>query len=154
MDSLPNRHLTTLSLDVDFTGILAIGATPAGHRAIATVTGGRFDGERLSGEVLPGGSDWLTTRAGGFDIDVRLPLRSDDGANLALASQGRFLADEATMRRFRTGEQLERQDYSVQIVAKFECGDQRYAWLNDAIVVGIGEQTPSGPSYAMFEIGR
>ena len=154
MDRLPHRHLTTLTLAVDFPGILAVGMTPAGHRAIATVIRGRFEGERLSGDVLPGGSDWLTTRAGGFDIDVRLALRSDDGANLALSYRGRFLANEATMRRFRKGEQIDRQDYSVQIVARFESGDERYAWLNDAIVIGIGEQTPSGPRYTMFEIDR
>ena len=154
MESLPNRHLTTLSLHVDFPGIIAIGTTPAGHRAIAPILGGSLVGERLSGEVLPGGSDWLTTRGQGFDIDVRLALRSDDGANLALSYQGRFLGGAETMTRFRNGEQLARDDYSVQVVARFECGDARYAWLNDAIVVGIGEQTPRGPSYAMFEIAR
>ncbi|WP_310468818.1 DUF3237 domain-containing protein [Sphingomonas sp.] len=152
MDRLPHRHLTTLTLAVDFPGILAIGKTLAGHRAIAPITGGRFEGERLSGEVLPGGSDWLTTRAGGFDIDVRLALRSDDGANLAMSYRGRFLADDDTMRRFRQGEQIERDSYSVQVVARFESGDERYAWLNDAIVVGVGEQTPSGPRYTIFEI--
>ena len=54
MESLPHRHLMILSLNVDFAAVVAIGAIPAGHRGIAPVMDGRFDGERLRGVVLPG----------------------------------------------------------------------------------------------------
>ena len=35
-----------------------VGAGPFGYRVIARVIGGRVEGPRLSGEVLPGGGDW------------------------------------------------------------------------------------------------
>ena len=57
------------------------------------------------------------------------------------------------MARFRKGERLAPDVYKLHVVARFECGDPRYAWLNDTIVVGIGEQTPAGPIYRLFEIG-
>ena len=80
MESLPHRHLTTLTLDVDFARITAVGTTPAGFRGIAPVSGGRFAGERVTGRVLPG-HDWFVTRAdGALAIDVRLTLETDDGA--------------------------------------------------------------------------
>jgi hypothetical protein len=154
MESLPHRHLTTLTLDVDFAGVVPIGATPAGHRGIAPVIGGRFEGERLRGTALPG-HDWFVTRAdGALVIDVRLTLNTDDGATLYLSYQGRMIANAATMARFRKGEQLAPGDYDLTITAKFECGDPRYAWLNDAVVVGVGEHSPGGPIYTLFEVGR
>ena len=155
MKSLPHRHLITLSLDVDLAGIVAIGDTPAGLRLVAPVAGGRFAGDRLSGTVLAGGSDWVTRRADGNSlIDVRLTLRTDDGATLGLTYTGRFLGDAATMQRFVAGQPGDAGDFSLQAVAKFETGDGRYAWLNDTIVIGVGEQTASGPAYQLYEIDR
>ncbi len=154
MDHLPHRPLTALSLAVDFANIVPIGATAAGHRSIAPVTGGRFAGERLSGAVLPGGQDWVITRADGtLAIDVRLTLKTDDGAMIYLTYQGNFLASPEVLKRFRKGESLDPAEYRLRTVARFECGDDRYAWLNDAIVAGVGEQTPAGPIYHLFEIG-
>ena len=150
---LPSRHLTTLTLDVDFGAIVAIGATAAGHRGIAPVRGGRFEGERLSGSVAPG-HDWFVSRNDGvLAIDVRLTLTTDDGATLYLVYHGTMRAAPEAMARFRTGAQLAPEEYKLHVVARFECGDSRYAWLNDMIVVGIGEQTPRGPLYRFFEIG-
>lgn len=153
METLPHRHLTTLTLAVDFAAVVPIGATPAGFRGIASVTGGRFAGERLSGSVAPG-HDWFVTRADGvLVIDVRLTLTTDDGAIVYLAYQGRMTGKGDALARFRKGELLAATDYALTVVAKFECGDPRYAWLNDAVVAGIGEQTPTGPVYKLFEVG-
>ena len=155
MKSLPHRHLTTLSLDVDLAAIVSIGDTPAGDRLVAPVAGGSFAGERLSGMVLPGGSDWVTRRADGNSmIDVRLVLQTKDGATLGLTYQGRFLGAAATMQRFVAGLAVDAGDFSLQTVAKFETGDARYAWLNDTIVIGVGEQADSGPAYQLYEIDR
>ncbi len=150
---MPHRHLTTLTLTVDFAGVVPIGATAAGHRGIVPVSGGRFEGERLSGTVAPG-HDWFVTRAdGALIIDVRLTLTTDDGAAVYLAYQGRMTGKGDALARFRKGELLGAGDYALTVVARFECGDARYAWLNDAVVVGVGEQTPTGPIYRMFEVG-
>ncbi len=153
METLPHRHLTTLTLAVDFAAVVPIGLIPAGFRGIAPVTGGAFAGERLSGTVAPG-HDWFVTRADGvLMIDVRLVLKTNDCATIYLTYQGRMTASADAFARFRKGEQLAAGDYRLNVVAKFECGDPRYAWLNDAIVVGVGEQTLTGPIYRMFEVG-
>ena len=153
METLPHRHLITLTLDVDFAGVVRVGMTPAGHRGIAGVTGGRFDGERLKGTVRPG-HDWFVTRPdGALVIDVRLLLDTDDGATIYLTYQGRMTGSDEVMTRFRKGEQLAPTDYSLAIVARFECGAPGYSWLNDVVAAGAGEQTPSGPIYTIFEIG-
>ena len=150
---MSHRHLTTLTLTVDFAAVVPIGATPAGHRGIAPVLGGRFAGERLSGTVAPG-HDWFVRRADGvLVIDVRLVLTTEDGATIYLTYQGLMVGKGDAMARFRKGEQLAPDDFSLTIIARFECGDPRYVWLNDAIVVGTGEQGRGGPVYTLFEVG-
>ena len=63
-----------------------------------------------------------------------------------------MLGSRETIAMFRRGEKLTK-GYRLEIVARFEAGDERYGWLNDLIVVGIGEQTATGPIYHLFEIG-
>lgn len=65
----------------------------------------------------------------------------------------RFLAAPEAMARFASGKLLDPSEYSLAIVAKFECGDGRYRWLNDLIAVSTGTQTSTGPVYEIFEIG-
>ena len=153
MADLKHTHLLTMQLTVDYAGIKSIGKTPGGLRRIAPVTGGTFSGERLRGTVQ-GGADWVINRPDGvMVIDVRLTLETADGALIYLTYQGRFLAEPEAMRRFGKGELLAPHEFSLAIIARLECGDERYAWLNNAIVVGTGEQTPTGPIYTLFEVG-
>ena len=153
MTELRHQHLITLSLTVDFAGMAIIGKTPAGLRRIAPVSGGTFSGERLNGTVLPG-ADWVINRPDGvMVIDVRLTLKTDDGALIYLTYQGRFVAEPEAMARFGKGALLNASEYSLAISARFECGDERHAWLNNVIAVGTGEQTTQGPIYSIFEIG-
>jgi Protein of unknown function (DUF3237) len=153
MDHLAHKHLITLTLDVDFSSMLSIGSTPAGLRRIAPVTDGKFSGERLRGTVLPG-ADWVINRPDGvMVIDVRLALKTDDDVLIYLTYQGRFLAEPEAMARFAKGQLLAPDEYSLVVTAKFECGDARYAWLNNVIAVATGTQTQTGPVYTFFEIG-
>lgn len=151
---LPHRHLMTLSLKVRGKDAVSIGRTPHGQRVIAPVEGGRFQGERLNGTVRPGGADWVLHRDdGAMLIDVRLILQTDDRASIYLSYQGRFVGQHGAMARLAQGEVLDPSDYSLTMVAKFECGDERYAWLNDLIAVGIGAQKGFDPVYTIYEIG-
>lgn len=151
---LPHKHLITLRLDVDSAGAAQIGRTPEGQRTIAPVTGGTFEGERLSGKVLPGGADWVRFRSDGtMMIDVRLTLQTANGALIYLSYQGRFIGAAGAMAQLAQGKTLDAGSYSLVTVAKFECGDEQYAWLNDVIAVGIGEQSGFNPVYTIYEIG-
>ncbi len=153
MGKLNYKDLLTLELTVDFAAVKNIGKTANGVRRIVPITGGRFFGERLNGKVLSG-ADWVLNRHDGvMVIDVRLILLTENGANIYLTYQGRFLASSGAMNRFLQGEVLDKVDYSLDISARFECGNPAYEWLNDVIAVGNGEQTKSGPIYQIFEIG-
>ena len=82
-DSLPGalREVRTKPLFVmrlDVHPLQIIGAAPGAYRRVGVVPSGIFDGERLSGQVLDGGSDWQNVRSdGSTTLDVRLVLKTD-----------------------------------------------------------------------------
>lgn len=149
---IASRHLTTLNVVVDFTGMLDFGTVAIGRRRFAPVIGGTFTDERLSGVVLAGGGDWVTNRAdGAMLVDVRLPLRTQDGAHIALSYQGTMIATLAAMKRFGRGESQEAAEYELRTVAQFTTGNDRYAWLNDRVVVSVSGPTTADTQYHLYD---
>ena len=153
MNELSSRHLLTLRLDVAFAQMLDFGMTANGRRRMAPVNGGTFEGERLRGIVLPGGADWVLNRPDGMFIDVRLPLKTDDGALIYLRYEGAFRAAAEIMKRFNRGEPIAESDYILRITPHFECGTDKYHWLNTVSAFGTGIRTPEGhPVYTIYEL--
>ena len=56
MMQLRTRPLFAFQVDVAKPSI--VGMTPGHDRRVGVITGGIFEGERLRGKILPGGSDW------------------------------------------------------------------------------------------------
>ena len=66
-----------------------VGATPGHDRRIGEITGGRFEGERLRGTILSGGSDWQSLRQdGATTLNVRLVMQTDDDQLIAVRYRG------------------------------------------------------------------
>jgi hypothetical protein len=149
---LKSRHLFTITLKLPPT--LDLGDTPAGNRRVFAVSGGQCIGERLRGEVLPqAGSDLLLVRAdGSYQQDVRLILRTDDGALILMTYRGVRYASPEVSARIARGERVAPSDYYLRTAPFFETSSTKYAWLNKIVSVGIGERQPDGVSYEVFEI--
>src|SRR5438128_11948520 len=82
-----SRLLMTLQVVVE--GAQKIGAVPHGTRVTAPISGGRFEGPRLRGRVVPGGGDWTLLRTDGvLELDLRVTLETEDGALIHMTSFG------------------------------------------------------------------
>jgi hypothetical protein len=152
MPELKSRHLFRLTMQLP--PVLELGDTPVGNRRVFTVSGGRFAGDRLRGEVLTAaGSGLLLVRAdGSSQQDVRLILRTDDGELILMTYRGiRHAAPEVSARIAR-GEAVAPSDYYLRTAPFFETSSARYSWLNRLVSVGIGERQPGGVSYEVFEV--
>ena len=149
---LKTKPLFDLQLNVP--QIVDLGDTPMGRRRIATVAGGHFKGERLSGTVLaaPGG-DWLLLRPDGvLVLDVRLTLRTDDEALIYMAYRGLRHGPAEVIQRLNAGESVDPSSYYFRMTPIFETASQRYAWLNGIVAVGVGRREPTGPVYQIHEV--
>ena len=151
MDALTSEFLMEMRLKVGQAA--SAGATGQGERRFVVVDGGRFEGPRLSGDILGGGSDAILVEPGGRTrLDVRLMLRTDDGAAIYTHYRGIRTGPPAVLAQLAAGEAVDPSDYYFRTAVMFETGDARYEWLNDLIAVGVGDRPPSGPIYRVFAI--
>ena len=73
------RHVCDIDVSVD--AIRDLGPMPHGRRRIIPILSGTVKGERLQGEVMPGGTDWQYVRSDGvLELEARYSIKASDGA--------------------------------------------------------------------------
>ena len=150
---LRTRPLLAVRLAVR--GPMPVIATPGAARRIGVVTGGEFDGERLSGSVMEGGSDWQTLHAdGSIALDVRLILKTTDDAHIPMTYRGVRHGTPEVIARVDRGEVVDPAEIYFRSIVQFETAAPQYAWLNHLVAVGIGQRRADGPVYSVFEVPR
>ena len=149
--SLRSRPLFTMHLAVR--PLVLVGVTPGANRRIGLVPGGTFEGERLSGEVLDGGSDWQAARSdGSTTLDVRLVLKTQDDALITMSYRGVRHGPTDVIKRMEQGEAVDPSLYYFRITPMFETAAPQYDWLNRIVAVGSGYRRSDGPIYSVFEV--
>lgn len=149
--SIKTRHLLTMRLDVR--PAIVIGVTPAGFKRVSVISGGLFEGERLTGIVLDGGSDWQTLRSDhSVLLDVRLNLRTDDGHLIAMTYKGLRAGEKDILQRIDAGEAMDPATYYFRTAPMFETASPKYGWLNNILALGMGFRNEKGVIYNLFEV--
>jgi len=83
--------------------------------------------------------DWITNRAdGSYRLDVRLTLKTDDGALILVTYNGIGQTTDAGA--------------SLRIAPLFETGDSRYVWLTRLQAVGVGERVGTAVTYDIYAL--
>jgi len=148
---LRSTHLTQLTGLLD--KALVLGDVPYGARRILHFTGGRFSGAEFSGEILPGGGDWVLRRRDGVaELDIRMTLRTDDGALIYLSSSGLLEITPDDRARIECGEDVDPSRYYFRTQQRFETGAARWQWLNRLIAVGVGRRTSVGMVTEVYRV--
>jgi hypothetical protein len=120
-----------------------VGDTPLGLRRIIPITGGRVEGPRLQGVVLPGGADWQIVRAdGGAMLEARYTVRTADGALIYVRNVGLRCGPPEVLARLGRGEPVDPAAYYFRTTPRFETGAPQYGWLNDLVAVGSAVRRP------------
>ncbi len=130
-----------------------VGATPGHDRRIGEIAGGRFEGERLSGKILSGGSDWQSLRAdGATTLNVRLVMETHDGALIAMTYLGVRHGPKEVLDRIARGESVNPSEYYMRATPYYETASPNYGWLNRVVSVAYGHRVAGGAIYQVFEI--
>jgi hypothetical protein len=112
---------------------------PQGTRTIVQIVGGRFEGPRVKASIQTPAGDWITNRAdGSYRLDVRLTLKTDDGALILATYNGIGQTTNAGA--------------SLRAAPLFETGDSRYAWLTRLQAVAVGERVGPAVSYDIYAL--
>ena len=123
-----------LEVYVQILPAVEIGPSAHGTRRFIPITGGRFVGEGIKGEVIPGGADWQLERAdGGLELTAIYALRTDDGAVIQVENLGLLIPDaEAPNGRY------------LASTPRFHAPAGKYDWMNKAIFTGTVTPVPDG----------
>jgi hypothetical protein len=142
-----------MTLQVAVAPLQKLGAVPHGARTTAPIASGQFEGSRLRGRVLPGGGDWTLLRADGvLELDLRLTLKTDDGALIHMTSFGLRHGPPEVLAALARGEAVDPSAYYFRTTPRFETGHPKYAFLNRLLAVSSGDRRPEGPIYTIDEI--
>jgi hypothetical protein len=144
----PIFHLTA-----ELAEILPLGRTPYGERRIINILGGRVEGAKLAGRILPGGADWQIIRTDGVaDLKARYTIEADSGARILVASDGLRHGPPDVIARLARGEPVDPALYYFRTVMRFETGDADLAWLNRIIALGRGIREPRAVRLEVHEV--
>ncbi|KAI8157574.1 hypothetical protein K4K49_005271 [Colletotrichum sp. SAR 10_70] len=116
---VPNAELLfqlkmTLGQSVNF------GVGPRGNRFSDPITGGSFEGPKLTGVVLPVGADWgLLDARGQFEAITLFQFQTNDGANIFVRAEGPAPNGKGIL------------------YLTLETGVDAYYWVNQLMIVGV-----------------
>lgn len=130
-----------------------VGATPGHDRRIGEIAGGSFEGERLRGTILSGGSDWQSLRAdGATTLNVRLVMKTDDDALIGMTYLGVRHGPKEVLDRIARGEKVNPSEYYMRATPYYETASEKYGWLNRVVSVAYGHRVAGGAIYQVFEV--
>ena len=151
MTSLQFRPLFIFRINVAKPSV--IGQTPSVDRRVGEITGGVFEGERLRGKILSGGSDRQTLRRDGcWVIDVLIVMETADQQQIGINYNAIRHGPQPVLDRIARGESVSPADYYFRVAPFFETASEKYGWLNNVVAVATGHRLASGPIYQVFEV--
>nr|OQO29573.1 hypothetical protein B0A51_03654 [Rachicladosporium sp. CCFEE 5018] len=144
--NLPQPALQFLfHLECDMESFRHIGQGPYGDRSTVIFKGGRFEGPKLRGEILPGGGDWEIVRDHGdtqtAHLNTRYNLVTHDGATIYLQTTGT-----------RTGPNIKPTQFKMRLNLTMKTGDERYSWINDGVFLASSGRVGSQVIYDAYEV--
>lgn len=121
---------------------LELGSFDGARRRVIPITGGRFQGERLSAEVLPGGADWQLIRADGTaEVEARYTLAADDGTLISVVNSGVRHGPPEVLARIAAGEAVDPALYYFRTTPRFTvAADSAHGWLGRSVFVANAER--------------
>jgi hypothetical protein len=133
--------------------ILRFGDTPWGERRVINILGGRVEGPRLAGRILPGGADWQIIRRDGVaDIQARYTIETDTGALVLVDSEGLRHGPPDVIARLGRGEPVDPSLYYFRTVMRFETAAPDLAWLNRLLALARGAREANAVKLDVYEV--
>ena len=113
------------TIHAELADIRHFGQTPYGERRVIDILGGRVDGPRLKGKILPG-ADWQIVRPDGVtDLVARYGIESDGGARILVRSDGLRHGPPEVLAALARGETVAPSRYYFRTVMRFETPTRR-----------------------------
>ncbi|HTA33605.1 MAG TPA: DUF3237 domain-containing protein [Solirubrobacteraceae bacterium] len=150
---LPDPRLSLVyRLEATLGAPLDLGVLAQGRRRIVPLTGGRFTGPELSGELLAGSSaDWQIILADGTALgDIRYTLQTEGGDLLYVRSRSVRHGSAEVLARLGRGEDVQASEYTFRTATQIETAAAKLDWLNKGIFISVGGRQATGVIYETY----
>lgn len=136
MTLLTPQLVFAFAISADIGPAISAGKHSQGERLHIPILGGRVSGDRLSGRVLPGGSDWPLIRPdGNSEISARYTILADDGTPIYVMNEGLRVSSPEVLARLRSGAKVDPRDYYFRSTPRFDVPDGPHQWLRERLFV-------------------
>lgn len=140
-------------IDCEVGEIQRFGNTPYGERRVIDIIGGRVYGPRLTGRILPGGTDRQIIRTdGATDLTARYSIETDSGGRILVNSDGLRHGPAEVLAAIARGDQVPPDRYYFRTTMRFETADPACDWLNRIIALATGTRERLGVRLDVFEV--
>jgi hypothetical protein len=140
------------TIHAELADIRHFGTTPYGERRVVDILGGRVEGPRLQGRILPGG-DWQIVRPDGVtDVQARYAIETDSGARILVTSDGLRHGPADVIAALSRGEAVDPARYYFRTVMRFETADPALGWLNRILALATGARERLAVRLDVFEV--
>lgn len=124
---------------------ISAGVGSQGERLHIPILSGKVEGPRLSGTILPGGSDWPLIRPDGTsEISAHYTILAADGTPILVINQGLRVSSPEVLARLRHGEAVAPSEYYFRGAPRFDAPDGPHQRLRDRLFVA--SLAPQGAS--------
>ena len=147
ISSEPIFHVHTELADIRH-----FGQTPYGDRRVIDIIGGRVEGRKLSGRILPG-ADWqIVWPDGTADLRARYGIETDAGARVLVRSDGLRHGAPEVLAALARGEAVDPDRYYFRTVMRFEVAHPSVDWLNRIIAIARGARDTNAVRLDVYEV--
>lgn len=138
-----------------------IGDGGHGDRSTVIFKGGRFEGPELRGVIFPGGGDWETIQDHpGPDqsqhqtayLDTRYNLETHDGVCIFLKTTGTRTGKKEILEGLGEEDKHGLDEYRMRLHLTFECGDEKYRWLNSVVAIASSARNGDRVIYDAYQV--
>ncbi|MGA7390031.1 MAG: DUF3237 domain-containing protein [Pseudolabrys sp.] len=141
------------TIHAELEAVKNLGRTPYGERRMIGILGGSVRGPKLSGRILPGGTDWQIIRSdGAADIKACYTIESDAGALIMVTSEGLRHGPPDIIEKLARGENVDPAHYYFRTVMRFETADPAVAWLNRILALARGQREARAVRLDVYEV--
>ena len=122
--------------------------------SIFNVTGGWAKGPKINAIVIQPAADWIQSMPDGSRrLDVRLTLKTDDGALIYMSYNGVILSTQTSRDKQIKGEVVTSDDRYCISAPTFRTSNPKYAWLAATQAIGKFIESKHGQgSYIKYDV--
>lgn len=150
---LPDPSLSMVyRLEATLAAPLDLGVVAQGRQRIVALTGGRFTGPELSGELLAGSSaDWQIILPDGTALgDIRYTLQTEGGDLLYVRSRSVRHGSAEVLARLGRGDDVQASEYTFRASTQIETAAPELDWLNKGVFISVGGRQAAGVIYETY----